>query len=166
MMSCPYGIPRFTWSLAIPYIRKCTMCYEKIKAGEVDKPACVSACPNEATTYGSRDEMLAEARRRLAAEPDKYIQHIWGEHEVGGTNVLYISHVDLAALGWTDPRTLSGVKLPDTTWEVLKQVPYEFMGMGTLMAGIWWVIDRRVRLQKEELEEGSSESADSQGDEQ
>ena len=29
------------------------------------------------------------ARARIAAEPDKYVHHIYGEHEVGGTGWLY-----------------------------------------------------------------------------
>ncbi len=165
MMTCPYGVVRFTWDLAIPSIRKCTLCYDKIRSGEINKPACVTACPKEATIFGTREEMLAEAHRRLKAEPKKYIQHVWGEHEVGGTSVLYISHVDLSFLGWTNPEKLSGVDLPTTTWDVLKMVPYEFLGMGAVMGSIWWVIERRMRLQREQsagrlsnTDEGEDES--------
>ncbi len=159
MMTCPYGVVRFTWDLAVPSIRKCTLCYEEIKSGRIDAPACVTACPTQATIFGTREALLAEAHRRLRAEPTKYIQHVWGEHEVGGTSVLYISHVDLSFLGWTNPRKLSGVDLPNTTWDVLKMVPFEFLGMGALMGSIWWVIERRMRLEREASAESAKDTS-------
>ncbi len=159
MMACPYGIPRYEWDSVVPRVRKCVMCYEKILAGEIDKPGCVSACPKEATSFGTRDEMLAEARRRIAAEPGRYIDHIWGEKEIGGSNVLYISHVDLSFLAWQELSQPGGDSpLPERTWHALRKVPAEFVGMGALMTGVWWVVDRRIRRQKEsELQGGGAD---------
>ena len=34
MMACPYGIPRYDWAEAVPYIRKCILCYDRIKIGQ------------------------------------------------------------------------------------------------------------------------------------
>lgn len=157
MMGCPFGIPHYEWNSLTPSIRKCIMCYEKLKTGEIKEPACVKACPKEATIFGSREEMLAEARRRLDAEPEKYIQHIWGEHEVGGTSVLYISHVDLGFLAWENPEELGSGALPDRTWNALKKVPFEFVGMGAFMTAAWWIIDRRMRLESEPEVESAAE---------
>ena len=153
MMGCPYGIPRYEWNTVNPSIRKCILCYEKLRSGELEVPACVAACPKKATVFGERDELLAEAHRRIAAEPDRYIDHVWGEHEVGGTGVLYVSHVDLGFLAWRDPRYLGEEPLPHRTWEALRKVPFEFIGMGALMTGIWWVIDRRMQRERE-LQDG------------
>jgi len=153
MMACPYGIPHYEWNSLNPSVRKCILCYDKLFAGGTDRPACVRDCPKEATSFGSRETMLAEARRRIAAEPDRYIDHVWGEHELGGSSVLYISHVDLSFLAWQDPKWLGQGALPDLTWAALRKVPAEFIGMGVLMTGIWWVIDRRIRLQKERGDE-------------
>ena len=50
--------------------------------------------------FGERDELLAEARDRIAADPDRYIDHIFGEHEGGGTSVLYLSGVPFEQLGF------------------------------------------------------------------
>jgi len=168
MMACPYGIPHYQWNTVNPSIRKCILCYHKLKSGEIDTPACVTACPKEATTFGSRDEMLAEARRRLKAEPKKYIQHIWGEHEVGGTSVLYISNVDLGFLAWQDPKFLGTTALPGRTWSALRKVPYEFIGMAASMTAVWWIIDRRMRLEREGGDEppAASEGGSDGGDEQ
>jgi len=52
--------------------------------------------------YGTREELLAEAKRRLAEHPDKYVPKIYGENDGGGTQVLYISHVPFENLGLPD----------------------------------------------------------------
>ncbi len=145
MMACPFGIPRYEWESINPSIRKCVMCHEAIASGKIKEPACVTACPKKATSFGTREEMLAEARRRIAAEPGKYKDRVWGEHDVGGTNVLYVAGIDLAFLGWQGPQALGTEPLPHRTWEALRKVPYEFVGMGALMTGVWWVIDRRMQ---------------------
>ena len=97
MMACPYEIPRYMWEETVPYISKCTMCYEAMQRGEIEQPACTEACPEQATTFfTTREEALAEAHRRIAANPGLYYQdRIWGEHEVGGSSVLYMSDIDL-----------------------------------------------------------------------
>ena len=101
IMSCPYGIPRYDWESPIPHVRKCTMCYPRIRAGRM--PACVEACPEKATIFGSRDEMIREAHRRIEKNPERYLQAVVGETEVGGTSVLYISDIPLGFLGY-NPR--------------------------------------------------------------
>lgn len=156
MMACPFGIPRYEWESASPSVRKCVMCYEELRAGRLDRPACVSACPSQATLFGDRDELIAEARRRIAARPAVYQPQVWGVNEVGGTRVLYISHVDLGFLGWREPGVLGTAPLPERTWEALSKVPYEFFGMGGLMFGLYWIIERRQRLAAEKHEEPSS----------
>lgn len=144
MMSCPYGIPRYTWMDPVPYVRKCVLCHQKISSGELAQPACTAACPEQATIYGSRDELLIEARKRIENEPDRYIDRVWGEHEVGGTNVLYISGIDLSFLGWKPD--LGNESLPAMTWPALKAVPGVFLGMGAIMASACWFIGRRMKI--------------------
>jgi formate dehydrogenase iron-sulfur subunit len=146
MMACPFGIPRYQWDSDNPSVRKCVMCYDELRSGRLERPACVTACPSKATAFGTREEMIAEADRRIAERPDVYLPRIWGRDEVGGTSVLYVSHVDLACLGWQPPNVLGDKPLPERTWDALRQVPYEFFGMGVLMTGVWWIIDRRQRL--------------------
>jgi formate dehydrogenase iron-sulfur subunit len=146
MLSCPYGIPHYEWGTLSPSVRKCTLCYPHLTSGRLREPACVTACPTKATIFGTRDEMLAEARSRLAAEPERYIQRIWGETQVGGTLVLYVSAVPLDFLGWQDSRHLNDEPLPEKTWAALKWVPAEFFGMGALMSGVAWIVRRRQRL--------------------
>lgn len=163
MMSCPFGIPRYEWGSLNPSVRKCVMCYDELKSGRLDRPACVAACPAKATAFGTREEMLAEAERRIAERPKLYLPRIWGVDEVGGTSVLYVSHVDLAMLGWRPPSVLGDKPLPERTWDALRQVPFEFFGMGALMTGVWWIIDRRQRLAGGEKPHGESPGSGTAG---
>ena len=152
MMACPYGIPRYTWEQPVAYVRKCVMCYDKIKNGELSQPACTAACPKEATVYGDRDELLAEAHRRIQGSPGKYIDRVWGEKEVGGSSVLYVSDIPLDFLGWK--KDLGAAPLPKYTWRALEKVPPVFFGVGAAMYGIYCIIERRQKLSGGENAEG------------
>ena len=149
MMACPYGIPRYDWAQATPYVRKCILCYERIIKG--DQPACTQACPTQATIFGSRDELLAEAHARLAKNPDQYIQKVWGEKEIGGSQVLYISDVDLSFLTYNRP--LGEKPLPQRTAAAMTAVPFAFVGVGSAMAGLSWLIGRRMMLKEKSNDE-------------
>lgn len=169
MMACPYGIPRYDWDKPDPYVRKCILCYENIQSGKIDQPACTSACPTQATIYGDRDELIKEARRRIKSEPDKYIDHIYGEHEVGGTNVIYITSKDcpLDFLFYYNNRVnkesdLLGLPsktepLPNTTKWAMSAVPFAFLGMGAIMGTTYWLINRRQKIADEAKPETQEE---------
>jgi Fe-S-cluster-containing dehydrogenase component len=98
MLSCPFNIPTFEYDSPIPRIMKCHLCFERLKEGE--EPACVENCPEEAIIFGTRRELLDEARTRIYAEPDKYVHHIYGEREAGGTGWLYLAGVPFEQLGF------------------------------------------------------------------
>jgi len=108
---------------------------------------CVEACPEKAAIFGDRAELLEEAHRRLRANPEKYVQEVHGEHEVGGTSVLYISDISLDFLAWQPD--LDDRPLPERTWASLKKVLPMILGMGGLMAGTYWIIGRRMKLAAE-----------------
>jgi formate dehydrogenase iron-sulfur subunit len=147
LVACPFRMTRYEWDSPVPRVRKCVLCHDQIAAGQRTEPACTSACPTGATIFGEREALLAEARRRIEAEPGMYVNHIWGEHEVGGTSVLYISDVDLQAAGW--PAQLPRHPVPQLATRVLGTVPATFLTVGAAMAGIHWVIRRRDTLAAE-----------------
>jgi len=97
MLGCPFSIPKYEWQRSLPNVSKCQMCAGKIVQGEV--PACVGACPTSAMTFGERDDNLALARQRIEQGNGRYINHIYGEKEAGGTRWLYLSDVDFSKLG-------------------------------------------------------------------
>lgn len=165
MMACPYGIPRYDWDKPVPYIEKCIMCNDKIQSGELTQPACTDVCPTEATIYGDRNELLKIAKQRINSEPEKYLDHIYGEKEVGGTNVLYITSKDcpLDFLYYYNNRIEKGVKLygmpdpnqpiPLTTKWAMGSVPFAFLGMGAIMTSAYWIFKRRQMMDNEKGED-------------
>lgn len=118
------------------------MCIARQRVGQI--PACAEACPTGATLFGTREDMLKVARQRIADEPDKYISHIFGEKEAGGTSVLYLSPVPFEKLGF--PSNLPNAPLPNLTWEVLSQIPRFSVAAAVLFYGVWWIIDRRIEI--------------------
>jgi len=149
MMACAFGIPRYDWDQAVPYVRKCILCYDRIRTG--GQPACTEACPAKATIFGDRDELLAEAHRRIAGAPAQYVDKVWGEHDLGGTSVISISNVDLSFLAPEHPA--GSAPLPETTTLAMHAVPFAFTGVVAGMAGLNWIIQRRIKRQAEGSDE-------------
>ncbi len=139
MTACPFNIPRYEWDNPVPAVRKCDMCIDRIREGE--PPRCASACRQEATVFGPRDELLAEAHARIADDPDEYYDHVYGEHEVGGTSVLFLTPFPLEELGFDE--ALGTRPLPSLTWNVLEKIPgIAVTGCAGLFA-LRWIIGRR-----------------------
>jgi hypothetical protein len=98
-MACPFNVPAFEWDDANPYIIKCEYCKDR-QGDKQWKPACCEVCPREAVIDGTYEELLLEAQRRLETYPDRYYPKIYGEKDLGGTQVLYLSHVPFEKLGF------------------------------------------------------------------
>ncbi len=135
MWACPFGVPKYNWQSPNPKINKCAQ--NCMADGKRDKPACVQACPQQALVYGNRNELLTMAKERIAQNPSKYVNHVYGEKEVGGTSMLYLSGTPFEQLGFrTD---LPDEPLPSLTWNAQEKVPGVFVGMLALLSGIaWW----------------------------
>jgi formate dehydrogenase iron-sulfur subunit len=90
IVACQFQIPTFDYDRSIdPHIRKCDFCYDRRKNGKL--PACVDICPNEVLVFGKRSDVLKIAKDRIKRKPDIYINHIYGEYEIGGTSWMYIA---------------------------------------------------------------------------
>ena len=97
MQACPFQVPTYEWSSRTPRVKKCNMCIERQTKGL--KTACTEACPTGATICGDRDELIAEARKRITEKPGEYYGKIYGIKEAGGTSVLYLSAVPFEQIG-------------------------------------------------------------------
>lgn len=141
MIACPFHIPRYEWDKTTPLMVKCDMCFERIDQGKI--PACVDACPNGALKFGERETLLKEAHSKIKDQPDLYLNHIWGEKEFGGTSVIYVSDVELSALGWpkTNPKSI-----PSLTEPLVHITPFIGMTVAAGLLGINWTIKRRIKL--------------------
>ena len=149
IQACPFQVPRYEWDKAVPSVMKCDLCADRLARGE--QPACAEACPVGATLAGPRDELLREAHRRLAENPDDYVQRVYGEEEVGGTSVLFLSPVSFASLGF--PENLSDVPPPQFTKEALERVPGIVAMGGAMLLAIWWITRRREEVARAEAAE-------------
>ena len=138
MLACPFYIPKYEWEKAVPWVRKCTFCSDRIAAGLV--PACVKVCPTNTMLYGEYDEILKEANKRMTDSPGKYVNHIYGKDEAGGTSWLYISPVPFESLGFN--MNVPKIELPDLTWAYIKKIP-AVIGVVLTAGVISWVITRR-----------------------
>lgn len=133
MVSCPFDSPKFEYHSTNPKIQKCDMCFDKQMAGE--KPVCVTNCPNEALMYGKRRDLIKEARRRIYEKPELYTDHIFGEHEVGGTGWLYLASVPFEELGMNT--NLQQASYPSLTKGFLYSVPSVDLLLPPLLLGIY-----------------------------
>ena len=97
-MACPFSVPKFQWSKRAPRIVKCELCSHRLKEGKI--PACAEVCPRQAVIFGKYADLLDDAHRRLAETPDRYIPKVYGEHDLGGTQCLYLSDVPFEKLGF------------------------------------------------------------------
>ena len=90
-----------------------------------------------------------EARKRIASRPDKYVDHIYGEKEAGGTTVLYLSAVPFEKLGFPDVGEKS---YPGFSSFALHAVPPAVMALGALLGGTYAFLKRRaVGMAKQRL---------------
>jgi formate dehydrogenase iron-sulfur subunit len=159
--ACPWGVPTAEWNTLTPKINKCTHCADRatqpapasrngtaLVEAETDSflqsflvPACVKACPADALRYGERGAMIEEARRRMSARPGKYVDHIYGEHEAGGTSVMYLSAVPFEKLGFPDVGTKA---YPAFSKFALHAVPPAVMAVGALLGTAYAFFKRRT----------------------
>ncbi|MCJ7774709.1 MAG: hypothetical protein MUP22_16415, partial [Desulfobacterales bacterium] len=147
---CPFDIPAYEYDNAFtPRIMKCTMCYPRIIESKL--PGCVEACPTEALTYGKRTDLLTIARERFRNYPGRYTQHIYGEHEMGGTNWLYLSGMPFSQIGMRED--LGITPAPQFTSGALSGVPIVAGLWPVLLLGIYAMSQRKDKIQKEEKEE-------------
>jgi formate dehydrogenase iron-sulfur subunit len=144
MLACPWSVPSYEWQNPSPFVRKCTLCDSRQQNGKA--PACVSACPTGALQFGRRKELLAKARMRIAQNPGRYVDHIYGEKEAGGTGVLYLAAVPFSQLGFPTVAPHSMVVPADRVMEV---VPWWAVSLGAFLTGVYALFSRRKKIAAE-----------------
>lgn len=148
-IACPFNIPKFQWDRTVPQIVKCDLC-RATNLKEKGISACAEACPTGALIFGRRADLLAQAKARLAATPGKYVPHIYGEHEIGGTNVMLLAGMPFSALGL--PKL--GTGSPAEFSEKIQHTIYKGMiAPVALFATLWYVAVKNQK--KAEANHGS-----------
>ncbi len=136
--ACPFGVPTYDWNNPLGLIHKCQMCVERLEQG--DQPACVSSCPAGALRFGRRSDLLAQAHARISSNPGRYIDHVYGEAEAGGTSMLYLSGVPFSQLGLPE---LDGQSISHYAEAVMKKTPVVAASVAALATGLYWLTKRR-----------------------
>ena len=150
LIACPFGVPRYEWTKLVPYVKKCDMCAGRQAQGK--PPACVEACPVQASIVGEREEIMEEALRRILAADSKYVKHIYGSEEAGGTSVFFISDVPFEKLGFAAPPKQP---MPILTATALGDGPTVILVGGALLSGLYWITQRRTLVALAEAREKS-----------
>jgi len=147
MIACPFEIPAYEYDKALsPRVMKCTMCYPRISKGLL--PGCVEVCPTEALTYGRREDLLWIGRERIRRFPDRYVNHVYGENEMGGTSWLYLSGVPFKDIGMRED--LGITPAPSLTSGALGAVPIVAGLWPVLLTGIYAISRRKDRIAENE----------------
>ncbi len=165
--ACPFGIPKYQYDDPTGRIGKCELCRHRYKDGHYS--ACAEVCPTGATLYGKTSDLLVEAKRRLALKsgeaavfprgklggPDQsyegqvgnYQQHVYGEKEYGGTQVLKLSGVPFEKVGMPKLPPYSSA----ATSETIQHSLYGGLLMPIAVLGaLTWVAKRNVKPEDEE----------------
>jgi Fe-S-cluster-containing dehydrogenase component len=139
MVACPFDVPKYEYASNTPRVRKCQFCAERQKVGL--RPACTEVCPSGALTFGRRNELLELAKTRIYTKPDKYVHHVYGEHEAGGTSWLYIGDVPLEKLALRNG--VPEKEVPQLVAGALGAPPFVMTLWPPLLMGIYMFSKRR-----------------------
>jgi formate dehydrogenase iron-sulfur subunit len=150
MIACPFNIPAYEYDSALtPRVTKCTLCQPRIEKGQL--PGCVEICPKEALTFGKRDDLIRIARERIRRFPDRYVNHVYGEKEMGGTSWLYITGVPFGQIGLRED--LGTQSAPELTAGALGSVPIIVGLWPVLLTGIYAISRRKDAIADAERRE-------------
>jgi formate dehydrogenase iron-sulfur subunit len=151
MIACPFDVPKYEWDQQFPLVSKCQFCFDPKgtydRVGHGQEPACVGTCPNGTMVFGTRDDMLKEAWKRINDNP-KYLKHVYGEKEAGGTSWLYISDVPFEQMGFR--ANVTERPLPEYSHEFLKYTPAVAITWGGLLTALYVYTKRRRDISKDQ----------------
>lgn len=147
MVACPFNIPAYTYNDPLtPKVTKCTMCLPLIMEGKL--PGCVEICPKEALVFGKRSELINMAWKRIDKNPDHYVAHLYGEHEMGGTSWLYLSALPFEQIGMRED--LGVTPAPQFTAGALGSVPIIVGLWPVLLTGVYAISQRKEKIARQE----------------
>ncbi len=145
MVACPFNIPGFQYDLAWdPLVQKCTFCEPRLKEGKL--PGCVEACPVDAITFGRRSDLIKIARARMAENPGKYVNYVYGEHDAGGTAWMVLVPAAGAPAGPVDDAAVTGSEMEQMGLDAhlgsqpMGELTYGALGAVPMIVAFWPVV--------------------------
>jgi formate dehydrogenase iron-sulfur subunit len=139
--ACPFAVPHILDGRS----SKCDACASTTAAG--GQPWCVRTCPSDALRYGGRQEILAEAYRRVDAIQARYPNaRVYGETEAGGLGVVMVLPDDPEVL---DLPARPDVPLLLNVWQqVVQPAALGLTALSVAVTGVVAVIARRNHMQE------------------
>jgi len=138
MVACPFEIPAYEYDNPItPRVMKCTFCYERV-ASEGKLPGCAQICPVEAITFAKRATLLEIGHNRIRKNPGLYVDHIYGEKEVGGTSWMYLSGQPFEDLGFIQVPEKPLPQLAETIQHSLFSYLWSPIVLFGMLSGVMW----------------------------
>jgi formate dehydrogenase iron-sulfur subunit len=142
MIGCAFDVPKYEYESNMPRVRKCTFCADRQAQGK--EPACTSVCPAGALTFGKRAELIDAAKTRIYQNPDRYVHHVYGELEVGGTSWLYITDVPFEQMPYF-PMDVGTRAYPDLVSGALGAPPFVMTLWPPLLMGLYAFSHRKEK---------------------
>lgn len=137
MVACPFQVPAYEYHNALtPQVRKCTFCFEEVQKEE--PPACARVCPREAVTFGKRDDLLRLARWKMKSNPGRYVDHVYGEHEVGGTSWMYLASEPFENIGFPKHGSTAPPRLTEAIQHGVFQYFAAPVALYVVLGGVMW----------------------------
>ncbi|ADM99255.1 hydrogenase 2 operon protein HybA [Dickeya dadantii] len=180
MVACPFNVPKYDYENPLGKLHKCELCNQP-ELARLDKggmPGCVEVCPTGAVIYGTREQLLEEAKRRLALKPgdeyayprqtlgsnDSYLhtvpsyeRYVYGEKEAGGTQVLVLAGVPYQNLEMPALDSLS----TGARSEHIQHTLYKGMVLPlAVLAGLSVLVHRNTRAEREETHDSQEKPHD------
>ena len=156
MVACPFSIPAYSYSSGFdPVIKKCIFCHEtRLKKGL--PPACVDICPQEALTFGRRKDLIKIANQRIQTNPNRYVNRLYGENELGGTSWMYLSSVPFEEVGFD----------PNPGNEPIISHVKDFLSTVPMVLAIWPALFTGFHLLAKKQDDHDDHDAENQHDEE
>ncbi|HEU65318.1 MAG TPA: 4Fe-4S dicluster domain-containing protein, partial [Chloroflexi bacterium] len=145
--ACPFGV--IGYDRIANKARKCTFCIDRLENGL--QPACATACPTGAITFGDRRELIPHAMDRVdqLKAAGKANANIYGLDELGGTAMVYVLADAPEKYGLpADPE----VSLQTRIWNVIFK-PLRVLVVVAVVFGLW-----ATRSRSKQLEQARKES--------
>lgn len=172
--ACPFGVPRFTYDQPYPKISKCQLCQHRYADGKY--AACAEVCPTGATLFGKVKDLKTEVDRRRMLVPGqattyprgrlggtdsyqgiakKYVDHIYGEKEIGGTQVFHLSAVPFELLNKPKLPDVAPARVAETLQHAIYHALLAPLGF---LAGLLALAYRHMRPEEKPGDEKGGES--------
>jgi formate dehydrogenase iron-sulfur subunit len=144
MSGCPFNVPKFSQKTRRVY--KCTLCVDRTSVGL--QPACIKACPTSCLQFGTKEQMLEVAQKRVdQLRENGFAQAgVYDPPGVGGTGVVTV-------LAYADQPELYGLPRNPTIPLAVRlwKGPLKTLGNLAMLGGVFAAAAHFIRFGRKQL---------------